>query len=272
MKPHHQRRARRDETDHLIIAAQLVAFWPVWRWYAARVGGQGEEAWGLLALACAAYFAWRGEHGSSATASSLSAPAQSLLLPALLLLVYAASYASAAAAAARGGRLHGAGLHGERAALRQAFSSGPAGAVIPLAAAHPFAAILRRLPFACFRRGRGRAAAAAGRLRGGAGGGVSELGGATRLGGRAVQRRADAVGRAVHGLRAGLRVSGSGLSGQCSRWRRRSRQSSRATCCARRHSFTSRPGSSRRRRGRTTTSASSRSGPWRSSSRSPCEG
>ena len=77
----------------LIVAAQLVAFWPVWRWYAARVGGQGEEAWGLLALACAAYFAWRGEHGSSAPAPRLPAPAQSLLLPALLLLVYAASYA-----------------------------------------------------------------------------------------------------------------------------------------------------------------------------------
>lgn len=77
----------------LIVAAQLVAFWPVWRWYAARVGGQGEEAWGLLALACAAYFAWRGAHGSSAPAPRLPAPAQSLLLPALLLLVYAASYA-----------------------------------------------------------------------------------------------------------------------------------------------------------------------------------
>ena len=77
----------------LVIAAQLAAFWPVWRWYAARVGGPGEEAWGLLALACVAYFAWRGEDGSGAPSSGLPAAARSLLLPALLVLVYAASYA-----------------------------------------------------------------------------------------------------------------------------------------------------------------------------------
>lgn len=69
----------------IILAAQAVAFWPVWRWYAARVGGRGEEAWGLLAFACAVYFLWRGRAG-------VEAAQPGLLLPALLVLLYAASY------------------------------------------------------------------------------------------------------------------------------------------------------------------------------------
>lgn len=68
----------------LIIAAQLVAFWPVWRWYATRVGGSTDEAWGLLAFACAVYFVWR-EKSSDTTKPGL-------LFPALLVLLYAASY------------------------------------------------------------------------------------------------------------------------------------------------------------------------------------
>jgi exosortase len=69
----------------LVIAAQLVAFWPVWRWYAARVGGSADEAWGLLALACAVYFVWGGKAASDAARPGL-------LIPALLVLLYAASY------------------------------------------------------------------------------------------------------------------------------------------------------------------------------------
>lgn len=68
----------------LIIAAQVVAFWPVWRWYAMRVGGSTDEAWGLLAFACAAYFLWKGKIYGEAEPG--------LLFPALLVLVYAASY------------------------------------------------------------------------------------------------------------------------------------------------------------------------------------
>lgn len=70
----------------LIIAAQFIAFWPVWRWYAARVGGATDEAWGLLAFACAVYFVWRGKYVESDPARP------GLLFPALLVLIYAASY------------------------------------------------------------------------------------------------------------------------------------------------------------------------------------
>jgi hypothetical protein len=71
----------------LIIAAQIIAFWPVWRWYAARVGGSTDEAWGLLpAFACVAYFIWRGKTAESDTVKL------ELLFPALLVLTYAASY------------------------------------------------------------------------------------------------------------------------------------------------------------------------------------
>jgi len=70
----------------IILAAPAVAFWPVWRWYAARAGGSADEAWGLLAFACAVYFFWRGRAGREAAGPGL-------LFPALLVLLYAASYA-----------------------------------------------------------------------------------------------------------------------------------------------------------------------------------
>ena len=38
----------------LLAAAQLLAFWPVWRWYTLRLGTAGDEKWGLLALFAAA--------------------------------------------------------------------------------------------------------------------------------------------------------------------------------------------------------------------------
>lgn len=69
----------------IVLAAQVVAFWPVWRWYAARVGGSADEAWGLLALAAGAYFLWKGR-------AAPDAARQGLLFPALLVLFYAASY------------------------------------------------------------------------------------------------------------------------------------------------------------------------------------
>jgi exosortase/archaeosortase family protein len=36
-----------------VLTIQLLAFWPVWRWYAARIGNSSDELWGLLALATA---------------------------------------------------------------------------------------------------------------------------------------------------------------------------------------------------------------------------
>lgn len=105
----------------LVVAAQLVAFWPVWRWYVARVSDG--ETWGLLALACAAYFLWRGRADSdklgpdkinsdkissdkinSDAAASKDDPGargskvgpdargRGLLFPALLVVAYAVSY------------------------------------------------------------------------------------------------------------------------------------------------------------------------------------
>ena len=73
-----------------VVAAQLVAFWPVWRWYVARVSGAGEGAWGLLALACAAYFLWRGSVGADNVGPADRG--RGLLFPALLVVLYAASY------------------------------------------------------------------------------------------------------------------------------------------------------------------------------------
>ena len=36
------------------LGLQIVAFWPVWRWYAARVTDSSDDAWGWVALATAA--------------------------------------------------------------------------------------------------------------------------------------------------------------------------------------------------------------------------
>ncbi|MDH3604731.1 MAG: exosortase/archaeosortase family protein [Candidatus Tectomicrobia bacterium] len=41
---------------YLFLAAQLIAFWPVWRWYLARVTDGSDEPWGLLALGTALLF------------------------------------------------------------------------------------------------------------------------------------------------------------------------------------------------------------------------
>lgn len=44
----------------LLILAQALAFWPVWRWYALRAAESPEGAWGLVGLFGAAWVAWRG--------------------------------------------------------------------------------------------------------------------------------------------------------------------------------------------------------------------
>ena len=43
----------------MMLALELAAFWPVWVWWARRVGGSPDAAWGLVALATAVLFAWR---------------------------------------------------------------------------------------------------------------------------------------------------------------------------------------------------------------------
>jgi exosortase/archaeosortase family protein len=42
----------------VVIALQLAAFWSVWRWYAMRAAGSGEDAWGVLALIAALVLCW----------------------------------------------------------------------------------------------------------------------------------------------------------------------------------------------------------------------
>ena len=40
----------------ILLAIELLAFWPVWRWYARRLTDQSDEAWGIVALVTAALF------------------------------------------------------------------------------------------------------------------------------------------------------------------------------------------------------------------------
>jgi exosortase len=74
----------------ILLAAELAAFWPVWRWYVHRLSDQSDEAWGIVALITAVFFVFprRPEAGPGA---SKSAPTR-LMLPAMLLLCYALSY------------------------------------------------------------------------------------------------------------------------------------------------------------------------------------
>jgi exosortase/archaeosortase family protein len=50
------RRLIKQET---LLAIELLAFWPVWRWYAHRLADQSDEAWGIVALVTAVLFVFR---------------------------------------------------------------------------------------------------------------------------------------------------------------------------------------------------------------------
>jgi exosortase/archaeosortase family protein len=69
----------------LLVGAQVVAFWPVWRWYAVRVGDSSDERWGVLALATALLFVLTKK-------SSAHAVQHSLTLPSLITLLYVVTY------------------------------------------------------------------------------------------------------------------------------------------------------------------------------------
>jgi len=75
----------------LLLALQLLAFWPVWRWYAARVMDPSGEPWGLLALGTAVLFCgWKkSEAGTTAMAGAAK---YAWILPTLLTLLYTATY------------------------------------------------------------------------------------------------------------------------------------------------------------------------------------
>lgn len=71
-----------------LLAVELLAFWPVWRWYVHRLNDQSDEVWGIVALVTAMMFIfWHKRENGSA----FSAPPR-LMLPATLLLCYSLSY------------------------------------------------------------------------------------------------------------------------------------------------------------------------------------
>lgn len=67
-----------------LLAAQAAAFWPVWRWYAARMATSPDDRVGLLAMAVLVVFLWR--------KSTLVGKPFRVALPAVLTLLYAATY------------------------------------------------------------------------------------------------------------------------------------------------------------------------------------
>jgi len=71
----------------LPLLLQLIAFWPVWRWYAARVSDSSDDAWGWVALITAAILLVRFR-----SESNQQTPPPNLLLPALLTFAYAVSF------------------------------------------------------------------------------------------------------------------------------------------------------------------------------------
>lgn len=73
----------------LLVALQLVAFWPVWRWYTWRVMDASDDAWGWVALVTALLLAW---HNKTENKPAGEITKTALLLPALLTLSYALSY------------------------------------------------------------------------------------------------------------------------------------------------------------------------------------
>jgi exosortase/archaeosortase family protein len=65
------------------MVLHALAFWPVWRWYVARLGDGGDERWALAALAAAAFVSW------PARGFRLDARDPLLALAAALTFVYA---------------------------------------------------------------------------------------------------------------------------------------------------------------------------------------
>ncbi len=69
----------------LVLAIQVAAFWPVWRWYIQRATDGSDDPWGLAAVVMALLFIFREKHSSEVTQ-------RPLWLPAMLMLGYAAGY------------------------------------------------------------------------------------------------------------------------------------------------------------------------------------
>lgn len=68
-----------------VVALQLLAFWPVWRWYSTRITNSTDEMWSLLALATAMVLLWWKKRPASERKPHL-------FLPTILVLLYACTY------------------------------------------------------------------------------------------------------------------------------------------------------------------------------------
>jgi hypothetical protein len=239
----------------LIIAAQIIAFWPVWRWYAARVGGSTDEAWGLLpAFACVAYFIWRGKTAESDTVKL------ELLFPVLLVLTYAASYQFLPPLLRAVVAVTAVGCTASLLRFGRRFHPGILGLLYLSLPLIPSLQFYGGYPLRAF-----VAMAAAPLLRLG-GFAVVQEGTCLNWAGRLIW--VDAPCSGIRMLWVGmfvacaarLSIRTSASENSAGALPRPSSLSSRGTSCAPRLFFTSRPESSgRRRRGRTITSASSRS-------------
>jgi exosortase/archaeosortase family protein len=69
----------------LLLSLQLLAFWPVWQWYALRVSEWSDDSWGILALVTVMVLLWRHKPVARLTASQV-------VVSTLLILLYAATY------------------------------------------------------------------------------------------------------------------------------------------------------------------------------------
>jgi exosortase/archaeosortase family protein len=92
---------RRLINQETLLVIELLAFWPVWRWYAHRLADQSDEAWGVIALVTAVLFVFRRkpdaalskreeERGTGRINGGRSSSA--LWAPAALLICYSLSY------------------------------------------------------------------------------------------------------------------------------------------------------------------------------------
>jgi exosortase len=70
-----------------LIALQLLAFWPVWKWYIARMSDSSDEPLGLLALGTALFFLIRKGRGYELKTSHMA-------LSSFFMLMYLLTYSS----------------------------------------------------------------------------------------------------------------------------------------------------------------------------------
>jgi exosortase/archaeosortase family protein len=73
-----------------LLVIEILALWPVWRWYVHRLSDRSDEAWGIVALVTSVLFVFL--HRPEGVTSAGNSNRMRLMLPAALLLCYALSY------------------------------------------------------------------------------------------------------------------------------------------------------------------------------------